>query len=238
MNKEEFVEEIKKINVLVDDEKLNLLDKYYNYMIEYNKTTNLTRITEETEVYLKHFYDSLTIAKVINLNNYNTLIDVGTGAGFPGVVLKIFYPNLEVTLLDSNNKKTTFLKSLIKILDLDIKVINARIEDYSLNNLNKYDVLVSRAVANLRVLSELSLPLVKENGVFIAMKGNMDDSLEDSRETIEIMHGRIDKIEKFDLYNLNGSRTIIMVSKVGETSKNEIRRYDKIVKKPLQKKNN
>ncbi len=204
-------------------------------MIEYNKTTNLTRITEETEVYLKHFYDSLTIAKVINLNNYNTLIDVGTGAGFPGVVLKIFYPNLEVTLLDSNNKKTTFLTNLVQKLKLtDIDIVNDRSEDYAKNNLDKYDLVTARAVTHLKALSELCLPLIKVNGYFIPLKGNAKEEIEISKYIITKLNGQIEDIIEFNLPIEESSRTIIKIVKLGNTPKGYPRSYS-IIKKELKK---
>ena len=141
MNIKEFIEEIKKLNIDIDSDKMEKLQIYSNFLIEYNKHTNLTAIKEEKDIYLKHFYDSLTIVKIIDLNKCNNLIDIGTGAGFPGMVLKIFYPNLDVTLLDSNNKKTKFLKELSQNLNLDVDIVNERVEIFSKNNLNKYDIV-------------------------------------------------------------------------------------------------
>lgn len=165
MNKEEFILELSKLNIELTEDQLNNLNTYKDYLIEYNSHTNLTTITDPEEIYLKHFYDSLTIAKVIDLKEYNSLIDVGTGAGFPGMVLKIVYPNLNVTLLDSNNKKTKFLSELKDKLNLDnLNIINERSEEFALNHLETFDIVTSRAVANLRVLTELCLPMVKENG--------------------------------------------------------------------------
>jgi 16S rRNA (guanine527-N7)-methyltransferase len=236
MKIDEFIDNIKILNIDVTDDKLKQLEIYKDFLIEYNTHTNLTAIKEENDIYLKHFYDSLTLTKACDLNNINSLLDIGTGAGFPGMVLKIFFPNLEVTLLDSNNKKTTFLKELANKLNINVNVINMRVEDYAKDNLNKFDIVTSRAVANLRVLAELSLPLVKENGLFIPMKGFLDSSLEDSIDTIEIMNGIIENKLTFDLYNGSGIRNILVIKKVKNTSKDSLRRYDRIVKKPLQKK--
>ena len=191
MNKNEFINEVKKLNIDINKEILEKLDKYCSYLQEYNQHTNLTAIKEEPDIYLKHFYDSLTIVKVIDLNQVDSLLDIGSGAGFPGMVIKIFFPNINVTLLDSNNKKTKFLTSLAQLLNIDVNIVNQRVEEYSQDNLNKFMVVTSRAVANLRVLAELSLPLVKENGYFIPLKGNLDKKLEDSMDTIKIMGGKI-----------------------------------------------
>lgn len=235
MNKDEFIKEIEKLNILYDKEKLNKLDIYMNYLLDYNSHTNLTAIKEEKDIYLKHFYDSLTICKACDLKNINNLLDIGSGAGFPGMILKIFFPHINITLIDSNNKKTNFLNELSKKLELEVDVINDRVENYTKDNLNKFDVVTSRAVANLRVLSELSLPLVKEKGLFIALKGNMDEKLEEAKDTIEIMNGKIINKITFDLYENTGVRNIIVIKKNLKTDLSILRTYDKILKKPLKK---
>ena len=173
MNKELFIEEVKKLGLSLTKEQLESLDIYCKFLIEYNNHTNLTAIKEEDQIYLKHFYDSITFIKSIDLNNYKTLIDIGTGAGFPGMVLKILYPNLEVTLLDSNNKKIKFLEELSKKLNIKgIHYYNGRAEDFCKKNRETFDIVTARAVSNLPVLSELCIPLTKQNGYFIAMKGS------------------------------------------------------------------
>jgi len=236
MNKEEFIKEIEKLNIIITEEKLLKLETYINFLREYNIHTNLTRIIEREDIYLKHFYDSLTVVKCVDLSTCDSLLDIGSGAGFPGMVLKIFFPKINVTLIDSNNKKTKFLEELSQILNLDVEVINDRVENFAKKRLNYFDVVTSRAVANLRVLSELSLPLVKVNGLFIALKGNIDDSLEDSIETIELMNSKIIRQEKFELYNNGGTRNILVIKKIKDTTLENLRSYDKIVKKPLKKK--
>lgn len=235
MNKDTFIEELRKLNIEVKDDYLNKLDIYMNYLIEYNSHTNLTAIKEPEEIYLKHFYDSLTIVKSVDLSRYNSLVDIGSGAGFPGMVLKIFFPHLNITLIDSNNKKTKFLIELSKKLSLNVDVVNDRVENFSKNNLNKFDIVTSRAVANLRVLAELAIPLVKVDGLFIALKGNMDDSLEDSISTIEILDSKIINRITFNLYNNSGLRNIIVIKKEKSTDVKLLRPYDKIIKKPLKK---
>lgn len=235
MTKEEFINEIEKLNIKFNNDMLNKLEIYINFLIEYNEHTNLTAIKTKEEIYLKHFYDSLTICKTCNFENINTLIDIGTGAGFPGMVIKIFFPNISVTLLDSNNKKTKFLQELANKLNIEVNIINERVEEYSKNQLNSFDIVTSRAVANLRVLSEICLPLVKVNGYFIPLKGKIDEELKEARNTIEIMDGVLESTINFELYNNSGTRNILKIKKIRETKEDKIRTYDKIIKKPLVK---
>lgn len=236
MNKEQFIKEVEKLGIKVSDESLILLDKYYNFLSEYNKHTNLTRITSESEVYLKHFYDSLTITKVIDLENENTLLDIGSGAGFPGVVLKIFFPNLEVSLLDSNNKKTKFLTLLCGELNLEINIVCDRAENHTKKFINYYDVVVARAVANLRVLAEITIPLVKENGYFIAMKANAEEEIKDCNNTLKIMRSETIKCEKFILPVDESNRTIILIKKLQLSKLKNLRTYEKILKSEISQK--
>ncbi len=235
MNKEEFINELKNIGIELTNEQINKLEIYKEFLKKYNEHTNLTAITSDEEIYLKHFFDSLMITKVVDLTKENSLLDIGTGAGFPGMVLKIVYPNLDIVLLDSNNKKIKFLEELKKKLNLEITLINDRCENYAKNNLNKFDIVTSRAVANLRVLSELAIPLVKENGLFIPLKGNLNENLEDAKETLEVLNTKIVEQNKFELYKNTGIRNILVIKKLGMTKLEDLRPYDKIIKKPLQK---
>ena len=237
MNKSEFIEELKKLNINITDHMLDELEIYKNFLQEYNKHTNLTAITNDEDIYLKHFYDSLTIVKAIDLNRVESLLDIGTGAGFPGMVIKILYPNIKLTLLDANNKKIKFLEELATKLNIDVELIHSRVEKYAKNNLNKFDIVTSRAVANLRILTELSLPLVKVNGYIIALKGNIASELIDAKNTINILNSEIEDIFTFDLYQNNGQRNIIKIKKNKESALKDLRSYDKIIKKPLQKSN-
>lgn len=231
MNKEEFIKSLKEINIDITEDQLNMLNTYKDYLIEYNTHTNLTTITDEEEIYLKHFYDSLTIAKVIDLNNYNSLIDVGTGAGFPGMVLKIMYPNLNVTLIDSNNKKTTFLSNLKEKLKIsNLNIINTRSEEYALNNLEKFDIVTSRAVANLRVLTELCLPLVRVNGYFIPLKASVDEEIIEAKNIINKLNGEIENKITFKLPKEGSLRSILVIKKKDKTPKGYPRNYSKIKK--------
>jgi len=235
MNKEEFINEIGKLNINYTKDMLDKLEIYKEFLIEYNNHTNLTAIKEEKDIYLKHFYDSLTICKSYDFSKVNNLIDIGTGAGFPGMIIKIFFPNIDVTLLDSNNKKTKFLNELSQRLGIKVTIINDRVENYAKNNLNKFDIVTSRAVANLRVLTEISMPLVKVNGLFIALKGNIEEELKDAKDTIEIISGEIINIVQFELFNSSGIRNILVIEKTKNTNINDLRTYDKIIKKPLKK---
>ena len=165
----EFIEEVKYLGLNPTKEILEKLDIYTKFLQEYNEHTNLTAITKLEDIYLKHFYDSLTLTKVIDLNTCKNLLDFGTGAGFPGMVLKIFFPELKVTLLDSNNKKIKFLTELQEKICVDnLELINTRVENIRKERLNSYDVITARAVANMPVLTELAMPLIKNGGYFIA----------------------------------------------------------------------
>ena len=237
MNKEVFVKELEKINIILTEKQLEQLEYYCNFLLEKNKETNLTAIKEKDAVYLKHFYDSITILNIIDLNQSNTLLDIGTGAGFPGMVLKILFPKLKVTLLDSNNKKISFLKELAKNLELDdIEFIHDRSEDFYLKTHNQYDVVVARAVSNLRILSELCIPFVNLGKYFISMKAQAEDEIKEAEVTIELMGANIEIIKEFELPYEGGTRTLIKIKKIKETPKEYPRRYDKILKYPLKKK--
>lgn len=210
MNKEEFVEALKKLNINITEKQLNQLEKFYNILIEENKKINLTRIIEKEDVYLKHFYDSLTIVKEIDLNKIETLCDVGTGAGFPGIVLKIVYPNLKVTLIDSLLKRVNYLNETIKKLDLqDIKAIHTRSEDYK----EQFDIVTARAVASLEKLIPWCIHLVKKDGNFIAMKANVDKELENIDKILNKYSFKIEKINRFLLPTENSNRSLIVISK-------------------------
>ena len=208
MNKELFIEELSKLNVTLSKKQLEQLDKYYELLIEWNEKINLTRITEYEDVYLKHFYDSLTIAKVVDLSTKQTLCDVGTGAGFPGVVLKIVYPNLKITLVDSLQKRVNYLNEIVKELGLeDIHAIHSRGEDFK----ETFDVVTARAVANIEKLVTYTMHLVNKNGIFVAMKGNIDEELTSQVEQKISRKYKIEQVEKFLLPIENSNRSLIVL---------------------------
>ena len=208
MTKEEFIKELEKLNVVLTEEQLNNLEKYYELLVEWNKKINLTSILEEKEVYLKHFYDSLTIAKVVDLSTKETLCDVGTGAGFPGIVLKIVYPNLKITLVDSLLKRVNYLNTIIKDLELEnIHAIHSRGEDFK----EKFDIVTARAVANIEKLLGFTMHLVNKEGMFIAMKGNIDEEM--TPEVINKVNKKyqITEIKKFLLPKENSNRSLVVI---------------------------
>ena len=235
MNKEQFYKELEKLNIVLDNNQIEQLSTYCNFLTEYNKHTNLTAIKEEKDIYLKHFYDSLTLTKVYNFSNEKVL-DIGTGAGFPGMVLKIVFPNIKLTLLDSNNKKTKFLNELIKILKVNnVTIINERAEDYVKNNREVFDIATSRAVSDLTILSELSLPFVKVEGYFIPLKGSNKEEINNSLYSIKLLGGNMEKIENILLPIENSERNILLIKKVLKTPSKYPRLYSQIIKNPLKK---
>ena len=211
MTIEEFIKEVEALGLKVTEEKLEQLDIIYNTLVETNKTMNLTRITEKEDVYLKHFYDSLTLAKVYDLSKVNTLCDIGTGAGFPGLVLKIFYPNLEITLVDSLLKRVKYLNNLIDKLQLTgIKAYHNRAEDLIKEN-KKFDIVTARAVSALPKLLLWTMPLVNKNGSFLAMKGNVEEELELSKDIMKKHNWYVNKKETFTLPTKEDVRTILEI---------------------------
>ena len=235
MTEEQFIEELKKINITITKEQLSKLSTYASFLQEYNTHTNLTTITETKDIYLKHFYDSLTITKYIDLTKYNTLLDIGTGAGFPGLVLKIVFPHLSITLLDSNNKKITFLHELSNKLNIQLELIHSRAEEYIKNKRESFDIVTSRAVASLPVLAELSLPFVKINGYFLSLKGSAEEEIKSSQQIIPTLGGKITKVDTFLLPKEQSTRTIIIVEKTKNTPLQFPRPYNKIIKNTLKK---
>ena len=233
MNINNFIKEVENLGIEVTKPKLEQLEKYYELLIEYNKVMNLTGITEKEEVYLKHFYDSLTISKIIDLNNEKKLCDLGSGAGFPGIVIKIFYPELEIVLVDSLNKRINFLNIVIKELKLEkIKAVHCRIEEYAILNKECFDVVTARAVAPLNILLELGINLVKIDKYFISMKGNIENE-PDFKNALLKLNCSLENIIKFKLPVEESNRSLIKIKKEKPTSKLFPRKFSDIQKKPL-----
>ena len=232
MNIDEFKIEVKKLGIKVTDEEINKLEKYAELLKKWNEKINLTAITEKEQVYLKHFYDSLTLVKVIDLNKVNTLCDLGTGAGFPGLVLKIFFPQLELTLVDALNKRINFLNIVIKELSLDnVTLVHARAEEYGKEHRECFDVVTARALSSFPVLLEYGIPLLKINGHLIALRG-LNDSAE-GINALNVLNSKINKIIEFKLPFEESNRTLVDVIKVGKTPNKYPRRYSEIKKKSL-----
>lgn len=226
-----YIKELIEVTPLQEEE----LDKYYQLLYTTSKVMNLTTITEELDVYIKHYYDSILCLKDIEKTENKCLLDIGSGAGFPGIVLKIIYPNLKITLLEPTKKRCDFLNMVIEKIGLkDIEVINDRAENYIKEHRESYDFVTARAVAQLNILSELAIPFVKINGLFIAMKGsNYEQEIEESGVAIKLLGGKISDKKIYDLPNNYGKRGIIKIQKVGKTPNIYPRIFSKIKKNPL-----
>lgn len=230
----EIIENSKEINIIVTEKEIKSLYQYMELMLEWNKNINLTAITDEKEVILKHFIDSISINKYIKESN--KIMDIGTGAGFPGIPLKILNKNIEFILVDSLNKRINFLEEVKKELSLNkLELLHARAEELAKNK--KYrenvDIAVSRAVARLRVLAEYMLPFVQENGLCICMKGpNIEEELEEAKKALDILGGKIENIEHIILPG-NFERNIILIRKIKRTPEKYPRKAGIPVKQPL-----
>jgi len=234
MNLNKFIEEINKLNIHLSENQLNQLEEYYNLLIEYNEKVNLTRITEKEDVYLKHFYDSLTLIKAIDLTKGLTICDIGTGAGFPGIVLKICFPQLKVTLVETLQKRVRFLYLVKEKLNLkDLFICKERAEIFATNNRNKYDLVTSRAMARLNILNEMCIPLVKVNGYFIPMKGSIDGELEEASNSIKELNSELENIISFTLPIENSIRNLVIIKKIGDNKTKYPRSYSEIKNRPL-----
>lgn len=237
----EYVEQITEGQVLLTDAQLAQFEQYYDMLIEKNKVMNLTAITEREEVILKHFIDSLALAGYVKLwEKPYKIIDVGTGAGFPGIPLKIAFPNIKVTLFDSLNKRIKFLQEVIDALNLNSSgscdAVHGRAEEGARdkNMREKYDFAVSRAVANMAVLSEYCIPFVKVGGCFIPYKtGTVEEEITQGKKAIQILGGKIEKVEKLMLPDSDISRSFVFIRKEKQTPKAYPRKAGTASKQPL-----
>lgn len=223
-----------KIEIDLSEKQILKFLLYKKLLQEWNEKINLTAITEDNEIIIKHFIDSLTVIKHIPENA--SIIDVGTGAGFPGIPLKIVVNNSNITLLDSLNKRLVYLNEVIKECELEnIKTVHGRAEDVGNNTeyREKYDIAIARAVANLSTLSELCLPFVKVGGYFIAMKGSNVEEIEEARKAIERLGGELEKIDNFILPETDMERNIVIIKKIKNTPKQYPRKAGTPANKPI-----
>lgn len=238
MNKEQFVEALSQKGLSISEEQLNQFEKYYQLLVEWNEKMNLTAITEEEAVYLKHFYDSLTLGFYVDFKPGESLCDVGSGAGFPSIPLKIMFPELKIAIVDSLKKRLTFLQAVIDELNLnDVSLHHARAEDFGQDKTHRgqYDYVTARAVARLSVLSELCLPLVKDQGKFLAMKASgAEDELEIGEKAIATLGGKVSDDIRFDLGEDAGERHIIVIDKVKHTPNKYPRKAGTPNKQPIE----
>ncbi len=232
----DFKKGLEDLNIVLEDNQIRQFIGYYELLIETNKVMNLTSITDFKEVISKHFLDSLSIIKVFNPIN-KMILDIGTGAGLPGIPLKIAFPNTSLVLMDSLNKRIKFLDTVIEKLDLkDIKAIHGRAEDYGRNPSYReaFDICTSRAVAKLVTLSEYALPFVKKKGNFIAYKaGDTQEEIKEAKRAITLLGGKLTEVREFNLYNTDIRRSLILIEKVEKTPDKYPRMAGKPSKEPL-----
>ena len=237
MSNRRFDQELETLGIRLTDVQKRQFDRYYELLIEWNRVMNLTGITEYDEVNLKHFTDSLTIVRIKNMKNVSTLIDVGTGAGFPGIPIKIAFPHIKVTLLDSLNKRIKFLNQVVEELDLeDVVTLHGRAEDYAKKEeyREQFDLCASRAVANLSTLSEYCLPFIKKGGCFVSYKSaDSDEEIQQSEKALDILGGKIEKVDKFVLPGSDMGRALVMIEKVKNTPRKYPRKAGVPSKEPL-----
>lgn len=232
--KDSFKEECKKNNIFFDEEKAEKLYNYMNLILDWNEKINVTAITERKMFIVKHFIDSLIINRFAESSN--RMLDIGTGAGFPGIPLKIYNPDIKTTLIDSVNKKVTVLNDVINKLNLkDIEAIHIRAEDLAkdFNYREGFDIVTTRAVSNLSTIVEYMLPFLKIGGKAICMKGpNIEQELEESKKAIGVLGGEIEKIETFNISN-EFERKIVIIKKIKQTDKRYPRGQGKPLKEPI-----
>lgn len=224
----------KPLGIELTDAQQAKLHRYYDVLVQENTVMNLTAITDLEGVYYKHFYDSLTLAKAIDLNQVQTLLDIGSGAGFPGIVIKIVFPHIKLTIVDSLNKRILFLGRLLKALEIEgVELVCDRAEMYALRKRNYFDLVTARAVAPIDILDELALPLVKVGGYLIAMKAqNFQTELERAQKGIQILGGKVAEIISLDLPNDLGERHLLKIKKIKENNAYP-RPFKDIKNKPL-----
>lgn len=222
----------KKYEIDLPSEVYDKLEIYADFLVKYNENVNLTAITDGREIFVKHFLDSILLLKYVDIPLNSSIIDVGTGAGFPSVPMKIYRPDLKITLLDSLNKRINFLQQLCEVTQIDAEFIHGRAEDYGKESQyrEKFDFSCARAVANLSVLSEYCIPFVKIGGYFISMKGP-NEIIDESNKAVELLGGKIKSDIQYSLEN--DTRRIIAIEKISQTPTKYPRNSSQIKKKPL-----
>ncbi|MNS16968.1 Ribosomal RNA small subunit methyltransferase G [compost metagenome] len=233
----DFVSLIQAQGIHLNDEQLEQFDIYFRELVSWNEKMNLTGITERDQVYLKHFYDSLTLAFYKGMDAVDSIIDVGSGAGFPGIPLKIAFPHLKLTIVDSLNKRISFLQHVVNAIELkNVKLIHGRAEDIARlpEHRDSYDLATARAVARLAVLNEFCLPFVKPGGVFAAMKGNdPEEEIKEAAYSMKELKGSFVESHNFNLPVENSERHIVLIKKTAPTPKKYPRKAGTPLKTPL-----
>lgn len=225
---------LKNIDIALSERQLEQFYIYFNFLVEYNEVVNLTAITAEEEVYIKHFYDSILLSKVIDLSDVDSLCDVGAGAGFPSIPLKILYPKLNITIVDGLDKRIKFLNLLCEKLEIEnVNLIHGRAEDYAKTHRESFDVVTARAVARFNVLNELCIPLVKVGGYFVSMKGKNAQEEIDEGNSLKLLNGQIIKQEEYYLPKEESKRILILIKHFKECPKKYPRSFASIKKNPL-----
>ena len=232
-----FDEMMKELNIEVTDQMKQQFDKYYELLVEWNKVMNLTGITEYDEVNSKHFIDSISIVKAMDVNSVESVIDIGTGAGFPGIPLKIAFPDTEFVLMDSLNKRVAFLNRVIELLDLKkVTAVHGRAEEAARTKeyREQFDVCVSRAVARLATLSEFCIPFVKQGGYFISYKaGDCGEECKEAENAIAMLGGKLLSAKETCLPDTEIARTFVVIKKERKTPEKYPRGQGKPLKQPL-----
>lgn len=238
MTPEQFASELEKKGIDLQENQLQQFATYFKVLVEWNEKMNLTALTSQTDVYLKHFYDSISAAFYVDLSKVDSICDVGAGAGFPSIPLKICYPHLHITIVDSLKKRIGFLNHLARELDLQhVSFYHDRAETFGRNkhHREKYDIVTARAVARMSVLTELCMPLCKKGGKFVAMKGaQADDEIDKGTRAITLLGGELKETHTFTLPFEQGERSIIVVDKVKETPKKFPRKPGTPNKEPIE----
>lgn len=238
MNPEQFTLSLKQYGIHLNEHQLIQFDTYYQMLKEWNEKINLTALVSKEDVYLKHFYDSISAGFYYNFNKNVDICDVGAGAGFPSIPLKICFPHIKVSIVDSLQKRIGFLRSLVERLEIDhVALYHSRAEDFGQKKKQResFDIVMARAVAKMSVLSELCLPLTKVNGFFIAMKGSqVNEELSNSEKAIKTLGGNIKQVQSFKLPTENSARSIVLINKIRKTPRQFPRKAGTPNKSPIQ----